>query len=477
MNPDNAKPRSRGDRAPKLEDVLPMLKIPNKWITIRLMPNVVLPIKQHWIDILAGKDKRAVRIPKMCVSFDPETEQPRKGIKCPYCELGDHADDSPIYIMEAISRKAQASMPDRIRPTSAERKSGFKDPNSDTPTPIQPIRIPPSLMRDIMALKELNTRKGTGFHVWHEKYGADISIQLKEEGKKKTYQVQIGRPTPLTEDELAYLRFKLDAELLVTLGQETEKAARAEVKRMNIVDESEFEEDDDDDDDDNLGRKRKAPAKGRGKKVVDADDEDDEDDDDEDEASSRSSKSKSKSNRRDDDDEDEDDEDDDEDEDDDDEDDEPMRRRKPASKSKSKPKRRDDDDDDDDADDDEDEDDEDDDEDEAPRRSSKSKAKSKPASKSKSKSSRRDDDDEDEDDDENDEDDEPVSRRKPASKSKSKRRDDEDDDEDEDDDDEDEAPRRSSKSKSRPAAKKPASKSKSKRRDDDDDGYDDDIPF
>ena len=99
MNPDNAKPRSRGDRAPKLEDVLPMLKIPNKWITIRLMPNVVLPIKQHWIDILAGKDKRAVRIPKICVSFDPETEQPRKGIKCPYCELGDHADDSPIYIL------------------------------------------------------------------------------------------------------------------------------------------------------------------------------------------------------------------------------------------------------------------------------------------------------------------------------------------------------------------------------------------
>ena len=71
----DAKPQTRGDSA-RLEDLVDVLKLPNgKWVQVRILPNDIIAMKTHWINILAGKTKREVKIPKLCVSFDPMTEE------------------------------------------------------------------------------------------------------------------------------------------------------------------------------------------------------------------------------------------------------------------------------------------------------------------------------------------------------------------------------------------------------------------
>jgi hypothetical protein len=491
MKVDDAKPRV-GRETTKLDEVVDLLKLPpNKWIQVRLLDTEIFPVKQHWVNIIAGKDKREVKIPKICVSFDPATEKNKKGVHCPYCDLAG-GDVGPFYLVNAINRELQDNEPKK-KPkfTAEEKETGFKDIHSNSWTPVQVIRVTPSLMTKIQNLKDLNKHKlksGTKkFSVSDVKYGADISIKHDPKAKgPEQYQANLGDKAPLTEEEQAYLIHEFNEGILDALGRETEKEAKAEINRMQIVDDTEMpDEDDEDEDEKELGKKKKkskpAPKSKKKSKSYDEDDEDEDEEDDSD-----------------------DDEDEDEDED---EDDEPPRKskKKPAPKSKKKSKSYDDDDEDDEDEDDDSDDDEDEDEDDEPPR----KSKKKPAPKSKKKSKSYDDededeeddsDDDDEDDEDEDDDDEPPrksnSKKKPPVKSKKKSKsyddddeddddsDDEDEDDDEDDDDEDDEPPRKSKKKPLTKAKKAPVKSKSKikskkksRDDDEDDDDDDDVPF
>lgn len=407
-------PRTGSKDSVKLDEVIEMHKWPaDEWSQVRFIPGKILPVKRHWIKILAGKEKKEITIPRYCIAFDPENEnEPRKNangkpVKCPYCELTHGQDGSAryefFYLANAIIREIQEDEPrKKAEPTKEERKTGFKDIRSKSWTPIRVCRITSSVAQRIQELSEGNMVKGKdkskkAYDVTHEKYGIDIRVKFKPKGAgTDKYSADKDERTPLTDDEKAYLKWKLDSELLDVTGRMEQKQAEEDFKRMDVV--GGDTPDDEDDDGYNLGDEPKKKGK-KSKKAFSDDEDDDEDDkptkskkkkaafadDDEDDEDEPKKKKGKKSKKSDDDDEDEpkkgkkkkpafsDD-------DDDDEDDKPKKKKK-AKKSKS----------------------DDDDEDDAPKKkkgdkSAKSKkSKDKDAGKSKKKSKKKtswDDDDE-----------------------------------------------------------------------------------
>jgi len=471
-----------GRESTKLEDVLDMAKLPkNKWVAMRMLPLDLLPVKRHWINIIAGKDRREVKIPKICLSFDPATEGTIKGVKCPYDDLATGGQGEIFYLANVIVRQEQEDQPAKMRKhTAAERESGFKEPGSESWTPVRVVRLTSSLTKKIQGLQELNKHKLKAgiktFDVSDARYGVDINIKHDPDAKgAEQYQVNLGDKNALTEEENAYLVHELSADLLDKLGRETVEEARRELKGMKIVGDEDMDGGDEDDEDDDIDIDIDIPAKGRGKpaaksvgkkKPVDEDDDEDEDDEDEDDdhvpAKSAAKKPVGKKKPVDEDEDDEDEDDEDEDDEDEDEDDEPPARKKPVGKPAAKPvgKKKPVDEDD--------EDDEDEDEDDEPpaRKKPAAKPAAKPVGKKKPV-------DEDEDDEDEDEDDEPPARKKPAAKKPvgKKKPVDEDEDEDEDDEDEDDEPP----ARKKPAAK-PAAKSVGKKKPVDEDEDEDDEP-
>lgn len=410
------KPRTNADkpRMEELVDLLDLTKRNKKWVNLRFVPAEMLPHAMHWIDIIGSKSKEKVTIPKNCTGFDMKTEDHTVD-DCPYCQQGLRL--SVVYYANAIIRTEQEKLPSDYQDsyTKAERKSGFKDRDSSSHTPVKVIRIPSSLAQKLQGLKDLNVRKGKDgqkktYDITDPKFGADVNIKYDStaSGADK-YQVQLADKTELTEEELKYLIWELTPSLIQV---ESYADAKAELKRMEIVGDKKKGKDKDDEDDDDEEEPRGGKSKSKNKKhVADDDDEDDDldiDDDLDEDDDEPKSKSKSKN--------------------------------KDSGKSKSKSKHDDEeeeDDDDLDLDDDEDE------------PTSKSKSKNKSQAKSKSKSV------DDDDDLDLDEDDEEPKAKKSSNKSKSKPVEDDDDL----DLDDDEAPK----------SKKSSNKSKSKPVDDDDD--------
>ena len=443
-----AKPQSRNEHQ-RLEDLVDVVKLPNnKWVQIRILNTEIISYKQHWINILASKTKREVRIPKLCLAHDPQTEE--SSGECPYCEV--ESQSGTNYLLNVIVRSLQEDAPAKIRSTKAESASGFKDLNSESWTPVRVLRLTSGLMKKVQELKGLNKVKGKDgvktFDVNHEKYGVDLNIKYDENAKgPEKYQVNMAEKSPLTEEELSYLTYEVSSDTLDAMGLETLAEAKKELSRMQIVGAEEFDEDadlgkkksktsknsksfDDEDDEDLPVKSAKKPA-AKSKKVVDEDDDDVDDDDEDDEAP-------------------------------------PKRGAKPAAKSKKV------------VDEDDDDFDDEDDEDEAPPKRVTKPAAKKPVAKSKKVVDEDDEDDSDfDDEDDEDEDEAPPKRgakpaaKKPAVKSKKVVDDDEDDSDFDDEDDEDEPPKRSAK---KPVAAKATSKTKPKKKPVDED-EDEDEPF
>ena len=460
------KPKTGNKDSIRLEELIDVQKFPDdKWLQLRFIEKVdPLVVKQHWIKILGGKDKREITIPRFCIAFDPnDPETPKEGINCPYCEISSGKDGaqraSEFFLINAIVRDIQEEEPaKKAKHTESEKKTGFKDLRSKSWTPVRVIRLPGTLVARIQELGETNmvkdkkTKEKRQYDASDSKHGFDVQIKYKPKAAgtdKYSCDKVDGGSTPLTSEEKEYLVYKLDEALLDLAGRMGQKQANEDFKRMEIS--GDIPEDDDDDEDEKPKGKKK---KGRSL---------DDDDEDDDVPSNKKKKSK-KPFEDDEDDEDEDDEDDDE----DDEDDKP---KKSSKKSKSKDKVKDkkkskkvvDDDDDDDEDDE--------DEDEKPKKKS-SKEKSKSKDKPKKKKVVDDDDDDEDDEDEDEKPKKKSSKVKEKEKAKSKDKpkkkkkvvDEDDDDEDED---EDEKPKK----KSKDSGKKATGKKKKKKTvlDDDDD--------
>ncbi len=329
----NLKPSIGNADTLRLDEVVEMMRFPdNEDLTIRFLDSPVMPVRQHWIKILAGKEKREIKIPKYCIAFDPENEDtPKEGVVCPYCSLSGGKDGtvqtSTFYLANAIIREIQEDEPNKKRPyTSAEKKTGFKDIKSKSWTPVRVVRLPSTVVARLQELGERNkvlnkkTKKKTCYDVTHAKFGCDVVVRYKPKapGTDK-YSVDIESKTSITEEEEKYLTWDLTPGLLTMTGLETVKQAKEQFNRLDIADKEAVEDDEDEDGLDFSRKKKKKKGKKTSKSGFDMDDEDedDEDEDDDDVLSTKKKKkkkpskelTKKKKSRDDDEDEDEDDED------------------------------------------------------------------------------------------------------------------------------------------------------------------------
>lgn len=312
-------PRTGNKDSVRLEEVIVLHKWPaDEWSQVRFLPGKILPVKRHWITLIAGKDKKEVTVPRYCIAFDVNNEnEPRKDakgkeIKCPYCTLAHGKDASAryefFYLANAIIREVQEDMPARakkIEKTKDEKKTGFKDIRSKSWTPVQVCRITSSVAARIKELGDGNFVKKGGekkaFDVTHEKYGIDIRVKFKPKGAgTDKYSADKDERTPLTDDEKAYLIWPLNDALIDATGRMDVKQAQEDFKRMEVVGDTASSDDDDDegyslgDDDGKKSKKKKGDKDKKKKPSKPAFADDDDDDDDEDDSSSKKKSSKSK---------------------------------------------------------------------------------------------------------------------------------------------------------------------------------------
>ena len=423
-----------------------------KFIPIRYLPGIATYFT-YGFRIKTPKTGKIITIEKMAQSFDIKKGDfdESKAKKDAWRKLAEKygVRGRQQFAANVIDRRLQEDAPKKKKkPTSEERSSGFKDKDSESWTPVVVQRFGQSvfsLVTDLNATNKVTIKdKKTTRPIDDKKYGRDVEI--KYDGEKtpaQQYNIQRGERAPLTEEELEYLVWDIEAALL-KIQKEHGKDAEAEAKRLEklLVDEkgkplkSKSDDDNDDDDGEDMEDdedKPKKKKKGNKRRDDDDDDDDDSSDDDgddlEDGDDDEDEKPKKKKRRDDDDDEDEDrpkkkkrrDDDDDEDEDrpkkkkrknDDDEDGPPWDEEDEDEKPKKKKRKDDDDEELDDLLDD------DDDEDEKPKKKKRKDDDDEDEDRPKKKKRRDDDDDEDED----------------RPKKKKKRRDDDDDDDDDGDD-------------------------------------------
>lgn len=275
----------------RLDEVVDIIQWPkNKYFLFRILPIMPLQVRQVWIKLWAGgkgKEKREVNIPRYAIDFDPaDPETPKKGVKCPYMALAEKfkgEKEKPVragdfWLFNVIDRDTQEEGPPRkaSKPTKEEKKSGFKDINSETWTPVRVARLTMTSINRLQELSEENkikskkTGKTAQYDVSDAKYGFDTKLKFKPDaaGTDKYTIDKADGPTPLTDEEQGYLTWNLTEELLDATGRLTEKAAREDVKRMEIIGAEEIDDEDEEDEDDK-------PKKKKGKSTS-LDDDDDE---------------------------------------------------------------------------------------------------------------------------------------------------------------------------------------------------------
>lgn len=247
-----SKPRTGGDDNKKLDDMVDTLKLPEKeYVSMRLI-GPAIPYAQHWIEFHSSKGKD-VNIPKICLAFDPETEDFDSDKKCPYCDGGNKA--SVAYLTNAIIRDLQENEPAKKgKPSDAEKKSGFKEKSSKCWTPVRVVRCTSTVASKFQNLSNANKVKDkksgetVAKPLSDEKYGRDIQMlyDSKAAGAAK-YDVQKGdERTPLTEEESEYLVWNIEGlfepEELSRAKQEAEKFFGGKGKKGK---DGEYDEEDD----------------------------------------------------------------------------------------------------------------------------------------------------------------------------------------------------------------------------------------
>jgi len=321
----------------KLDELVDMIQWPkNKYFPFRILPIMPLQVRQVWIKLWAGakgKEKREVNIPRYAIDFDPnDPETPKKGVKCPYMALAEKfkgQKEKPVrasdfWLFNVIDRDMQEEGPPRkaSKPTKEEKKTGYKDINSETWTPVRVARLTMTSIGRLQELSEENkvkdkkTGKTAQYDVSDAKFGFDVKLKFKPDaaGTDKYTIDKADGPSKLTDEEQGYLVWKLTEELLDASGRMTEKQAKEDVKRMEIIGAEEL--DDDDEDEDEKPRKKKKSTslddedekpkkKKKAKSVVFDDDEDEKpkkkkkksSDDDEDEKPKKKKKSSDKEDK------------------------------------------------------------------------------------------------------------------------------------------------------------------------------------
>jgi len=270
---DETNPRTR-DKNWK-EDI-PLADLPklDEWYQFRIVGGVY-SYAQHWIEF-TNKEGQVKRYPVDCANWDPDKEAPSKQGGCPACEAG--LRPSIKYLINVIDRLSQGK--------------GDSDP-------IRALDIPPTVLRQLLDLKKLNSVKGEARSIAHPRFGCDVFMQ-KQRTKKRggiEWQVQKGDRSPLSEEETSLELIAFDE----LWAEPDVHKIRADLTRHGYFDsdekvpskskKSKKSEDDDDDDFEAPSSSRKSkksydddddefeePKKAKPKKPPVEDDDDEEED-------------------------------------------------------------------------------------------------------------------------------------------------------------------------------------------------------
>lgn len=213
-------------KSPRLDDLLPIHKFKSGVFYNFRFIGAPYTYAEHWIKIITNAGKET-SVRKLCLSYDHASGE-HKG-KCPYCDvLGDNP--RVVTLQNAIERKLQKNEPARRpKPLKSETildqlpwaDSGefyFKEKDSETWTPVVPIRItssPSQRINDYAALNKETDKKGneTIYGPEDPDFGFDIQMKYDEnQSAANAYFVNKAKPTELSDEEMDYPIYDLMVE-------------------------------------------------------------------------------------------------------------------------------------------------------------------------------------------------------------------------------------------------------------------------
>ena len=264
------KPNTGGNN-PRLEEMVDMFKIPKEWAQVRFLPEIT-SYYVYWITIKGKDGDKAKPFPKLCLDYNPETEEFDKEI-CPY-RKNQVGRGQKVYLANAIIRELQENEPRRIPKHTKKERKPFKDDegrkiyrkekDSGSWTPVRVIRLPSSVVKGLQNLRALNKSKGKTHDITDLRYGADVYLSHDPsiEGTQQ-YKSQLADRTKITKDEFNYLRYPIYG-LMVP---ETKEEAKEEYRKIKgRLWSKEDDSDSDHEDSERKSRKRrkdKKPSKRR----------------------------------------------------------------------------------------------------------------------------------------------------------------------------------------------------------------------
>ncbi|QJT70975.1 hypothetical protein GR7B_00177 [Vibrio phage vB_VcorM_GR7B] len=277
--------KTGGDKAKRLEDQVEMLTLPKdgSWVTVRIIGDVH-STAIRWIDIITQKGQ--ISIPKVALNYDADTDDFDSTIEDPYEEISNPQRLSTTHYVNVLVRDLEDTEPKKNKPTSGEKKSGFKDKNSKSWTPIRVLRVPKGLagkLASLIALNKHKTKKGTeAFELSDIEYGCDVHVSFDDsKSPSEKYSVQKAEHTPLSKAEQKLLVWDIATNLT---PPESLEVARKEAENLEGKAPMDEEDDGDEDDFDVKDKKKKSKKskkdddkkskdkKSKGKKDFDIDD-------------------------------------------------------------------------------------------------------------------------------------------------------------------------------------------------------------
>jgi hypothetical protein len=133
------------EKQPRLEELVAVQPLKSKHLLVRPIGPPV-GYMMHWITIASSKG--IVNIPKLVPNYDPETDTIDDTIVDPYKSISNEVSTSRKYLVPVIVRDLQDSEPRKKPPlTPKELKTGFKEPDSESWTPVRIIVLPPSVIQ------------------------------------------------------------------------------------------------------------------------------------------------------------------------------------------------------------------------------------------------------------------------------------------------------------------------------------------
>lgn len=214
-------------KAPRLDALLPIKKLKSGVFYKFRFVGPYYSFAEHWIPIRT-KEGRIVKIRKLCLAYDHKTGEFTR--KCPYCDLA--ADTPRVHILQnAIDRKAQRNEPkNKPKPLKSESKLQtlswddskieyyIKDKDSETWTPVEPIKLSSNPSKSIANYASLNRKTMKNgmekvFPPEHDRYGFDIQIKYDEnQNPSDQYFVAKEKRNSLSDEEMDYPVYNLHVE-------------------------------------------------------------------------------------------------------------------------------------------------------------------------------------------------------------------------------------------------------------------------